>query len=148
MVLLVGCVAGPIYDRGYLRVLLLIGTFWVVFGHMMLSLCTELWQALLAQGFAVGIGAGCLFVPAVALMPQWFSGRLGMAIGIAASGSSTGGIIYPIMYVLLSSIVAFGNDVSSDGASGFTSSSRKSASHGLFVFSDSPSWPLSSSQSP
>lgn len=37
MVLLVGFLSGPIYDRGYFRELLAVGSFGVVFGHMMLS---------------------------------------------------------------------------------------------------------------
>lgn len=36
-----GAVIGPIYDRGHLKLLLLGGTFSIVFGHMMLSLCHE-----------------------------------------------------------------------------------------------------------
>lgn len=92
-----GVVAGPVYDRGYLRSLLVTGSFMIVFGHMMLSLCTEYWQALLAQGFCVGIGAGLLFVPTVSLIPTWFSTRIGLAVGIASSGSSLGGVIYPIV---------------------------------------------------
>ena len=92
MVLIVGSVVGPVYDRGYFRELLLAGTFMIVFGHMMLSLCSEYWQCLLAQGFVVGIGGGCLFVPSVAILPTYFSTKIGMAIGIAASGSSMGGM--------------------------------------------------------
>ena len=46
---------------GYVRLLLAGGSFLIVFGQMMLSLCHEFWQALLAQGFCIGIGAGCLF---------------------------------------------------------------------------------------
>ncbi|KAF2799754.1 monocarboxylate permease-like protein, mch4 [Melanomma pulvis-pyrius CBS 109.77] len=92
-----GLVAGPLYDRGYLRLLLVTGSFMVVFGHMMLSLCTEYWQALLAQAFCVGIGAGLLFVPIVSLIPTWFSTRIGLAVGIASSGSSLGGVIYSIV---------------------------------------------------
>lgn len=104
---LTGVIAGPIYDRGYLRLLLLTGSFLVVFGHMMLSLCTEYWQALLAQAFCVGIGAGLLFVPTVSLIPTWFSTRIGLAIGIASSGSSLGGVIYPIVLYRLISEVGF-----------------------------------------
>lgn len=100
-----GLVAGPIYDRGYLRLLLVTGSFMIVFGFMMLSLCTEYWQALLAQAFCVGIGGGLLFTPTVSLLPTWFSTRVGLAIGIASSGSSLGGVIYPIvLYQLISSI--------------------------------------------
>jgi MFS family permease len=108
VLLLVGVFVGPIYDRGYFKWLLVIGSFLIVFGHMMLSLCTTFWQCLLAQGFVVGIGAGCLFVPGVAIMPTYFSSKIGLAIGLAASGSSTGGIIYPIMFYKLISQVGFG----------------------------------------
>jgi len=101
LVLMVGSISGPIYDRGYFRVLLLVGSFLVVFGHMMLSLCHEFWQCILAQGFTIGIGAGCLFVPAIAIMPTYFSSKIGLAIGLAASGSSMGGIIYPIVFYRL-----------------------------------------------
>ncbi|EMC94852.1 hypothetical protein BAUCODRAFT_36127 [Baudoinia panamericana UAMH 10762] len=107
MVLLVGAVAGPFFDRGYLRYLLIGGGFMVVFGHMMLSLTHSLWQVILAQGFCIGIGAGCLFVPAVALLPTYFSKKLGLAVGLAASGSSMGGIIYPIMFYRLVPEVGF-----------------------------------------
>ncbi|KAI9648866.1 hypothetical protein NHQ30_003507 [Ciborinia camelliae] len=60
---------------------------------------------LLAQGFCIGIGAGCLFVPCVSVLPTYFSTKIGLAVGLAASGSSFGGIIYPIvLYRLLDRI--------------------------------------------
>jgi len=107
-VLMVGAFTGPIYDRGGLRWLLIVGSFGVVFGHMMLSLCKAYWEVLLAQGFVIGLSAGCLYVPAVAILPSYFTTRLGLALGLAASGSSTGGIIYPIMFYKLIDRVGFG----------------------------------------
>jgi MFS family permease len=107
MLLLTGLLSGPIFDRGYLRYLLVFGSFMVVFGHMMLSLCTELWQVMLAQGFVIGIGSGCLFVPAVSILPSYFTTKIGMAIGLAASGSSMGGIIYPIVFYRLVPRIGF-----------------------------------------
>ena len=105
MVLLMGVAVGPIYDYGYLRPLLWTGSFGIVFGHMMLSLCDEYWQVVLAQGFVVGMGAGCLFVPCVSILPTYFSTRVGLALGLAYSGSSIGGIIYPIvLYRLLENL--------------------------------------------
>jgi MFS family permease len=101
MVLLVGTISGPIFDRGYLTSLLVVGATLIVFGHMMLSLCQTYWQSLLAQGFTIGIGAGCLYIPSIAIMPTYFTTRIGLAIGLAASGSSMGGIIYPIMFYKL-----------------------------------------------
>ena len=107
MLLLTGLLSGPIFDRGYLRYLLVFGSFMVVFGHMMLSLCTQLWQVMLAQGFVIGIGSGCLFVPAVSILPSYFTTKIGMAIGLAASGSSMGGIIYPIVFYRLVPRIGF-----------------------------------------
>ena len=108
MVLFTGFLSGPIYDRGYFRWLLLVGSFLVVFGHMMLSICHTYWQVLLAQGFCVGIGAGCLFIPCVAILPSYWSTKLGLAVGLAAAGSSMGGVIYPIVFYKLIDQVGFG----------------------------------------
>ena len=107
MLLFVGIFMGPIYDRGYVRTLLVFGSFMVVFGHMMLSICYEFWQALLAQGFVVGIGTGCLFVPCVAIIPQYFTTKMGAAMGLAASGSALGGVIYPIVLYRLINEIGF-----------------------------------------
>lgn len=98
LMLLVGGLTGPVFDAGHLRLLLIVGTFGVAFGHMMLSLVHEYWEALLAQAFVIGLGAGCLFVPSVAVISQYFDTRLVTAMGLAWSGSSLGGIIYPIMF--------------------------------------------------
>lgn len=99
--LAVGFVSGPLYDRGYMRVMLVVGSFLTVFGYMMTSLCTTLWQVILAQGFCIGIGGGLLFVPSVAILPTYFRRRLGLAVGLAAAGSSMGGVIFPIVFFRL-----------------------------------------------
>lgn len=106
--LLTGMLAGPIYDAGYFRSLLLVGSFMLVFGHMMLSICHVYWQVLLSQGFCVGIGAGLIYVPSVAILSTYFSTKIGAAIGIAASGSSLGGVIYPIVFHRLLPKIGFG----------------------------------------
>ena len=107
LLLTVGFLSGPIYDRGYLRPLVAAGSFMIVFGLMMLSLCTTYWQTLLCQGVVIGIGAGCLFVPCVAVLPTYFSTKLGLAVGIAVSGASLGGVIYPIVLYRLLDQVGF-----------------------------------------
>lgn len=108
MLLTVGFFSGPLYDKGHLRILLIVGSFGIVFGHMMLSLCETYWQVLLAQGFCVGIGAGCLFVPCVAILPTYFNTKLGLVVGLAAAGSSFGGVIYPIVLYRLIDRIGFG----------------------------------------
>jgi predicted MFS family arabinose efflux permease len=103
----VGVITGPLFDAGYIYVLLPLGSFMVVFGYMMTSLATEYYQVMLAQGICVGLGAGCLFVPSVAILPQYFQKRRALANGIAASGSSFGGVIYPVMFNQLQNSVGF-----------------------------------------
>lgn len=103
----VGVIAGPLFDAGYFYFLVPFGSFMVVFGYMMASLSSEYYQIMLAQGICVGIGAGCVFIPAVSLLPQYFNKKRALANGIAASGSSIGGVIYPIMFNKLQQEIGF-----------------------------------------
>jgi MFS family permease len=98
LLLLVGVITGPAYDAGYFRTLISLGAFLIPFGLMMTSLCTEYWQIMLAQAICIGLGNGCMFIPSVAILPQYFSTRKALVNGIAASGSSLGGVIYPIVF--------------------------------------------------
>lgn len=86
----VGVITGPLFDRGYFRTQIVVGSFLVVFGMMMLSLCSAYWQIMLSQGIVVGLGAGMLFLPSVAVLPMYFTNKRALAQGIAASGSSIG----------------------------------------------------------
>ena len=63
----------------------------------MTSLCKEFWQTILAQGFGIGIGVGLIFLPALSIISQYFFKRRALAIGVAVTGSSAGGIVLPIM---------------------------------------------------
>lgn len=90
LLMIVGALTGPVYDAGYFRELLWGGSFFVVFGHMMLSLSTKYYQVLLSQAICIGGGAGLLFVPGVAILSTYFNSRLAFATGAAAVGSSLG----------------------------------------------------------
>jgi predicted MFS family arabinose efflux permease len=103
----VGVITGPLFDAGYFYVMVPFGSFMVVFGYMMTSLASEYYQIMLAQGFCVGIGTGCLFVPSVAILPQYFQKKKALANGIAATGASIGGVIYPIVFYKLEQSVGF-----------------------------------------
>lgn len=103
----IGAVTGSIYDAGYVHSLMLVGSFLVVFGQMMLSLATTYYQVLLAQAICIGIGCGCLFVPGVAILSTYFSTKIATAMGLAASGSSLGGVIYPIIFHRLQPTIGF-----------------------------------------
>lgn len=71
LLILVGVLSGPLFDLGYFRPMLYLGNFLVVFGIMMLSLCTKYWQVFLAQGVCMGLGAGLLYIPSLALVGIW-----------------------------------------------------------------------------
>lgn len=94
LLLIVGLVTGPLYDAGYFYTLLGSGSLLIVFGQMMISICHEYYQALLAQGFCIGIGVGLIFIPGVAVLSTYFTTKLALANGVAAAGSGLGGLPY------------------------------------------------------
>ena len=59
LLLIVGAASGPTYDAGYFYALVWTGSFLIVFGIMMTSLCTQYWQVMLSQGICLGLGSGC-----------------------------------------------------------------------------------------
>lgn len=90
LLIFVGVLSGPLFDLGYFRIMLLVGNFLVVFGIMMLSLCKEYWQVFLSQGLCMGLGAGLLYIPSLALVGVWFSKKRALAMGVVMSGISVG----------------------------------------------------------
>ncbi|KAJ5678432.1 uncharacterized protein N7477_004065 [Penicillium maclennaniae] len=107
LLMLIGVITGPLFDAGYFRGLIAFAGCMLPFGLMMTSLATKYWQLILAQGICVGLAAGCLFVPSVAILPQYFRRKRGLANGLAASGSSIGGVVYPIIFNQLQKQIGF-----------------------------------------
>ncbi|KAH8168295.1 major facilitator superfamily protein [Sarocladium implicatum] len=103
-----GPVVGILYDRHGPRELILVGTFLHVFGIMMTSLGKEYYQIMLAQGVCSALGVSAIFQPALNSVHGWFSTRVGAAFGVVATGSSIGGVIFPIMVTRLIREVGFG----------------------------------------
>lgn len=99
---------GPVFDRGNVRILVFVGAGCVVFGLMMTSLAHEYWHLILAQGIVVGLGGGCTFLTATSILPTYFAKKRSLVMGLAASGSSMGGIIYPITFHMMQPRVGFG----------------------------------------
>ena len=108
LLLFSGLFVGPLFDIGYFRPLLISGNVLVVVGMMLTrsactaipvayhhglisrSICKDYWQIVIAQGIVVGLGFGCIFVPSIAILPQYFAKRLQFANGVAAVGSGLG----------------------------------------------------------
>lgn len=68
----------------------------MVLSVMMTSLCKEYYQFMLAQGIMGGIASGMLFAPVMTCVSHYFHQRRSAALGVTVSGSSIGGIIFPI----------------------------------------------------
>ncbi|ROW07747.1 hypothetical protein VMCG_03632 [Cytospora schulzeri] len=108
LLMLVGVIAGPLYDAGHFRHLLVSGLLLIVLGQFMTSLGTQYWHILLAQGVCVGVGMGLTFLPSTAILSQYFTTRRALAIGVASTGSPLAGIVLPVIFSRLVDTVGFG----------------------------------------
>ncbi|KZT64725.1 MFS general substrate transporter [Daedalea quercina L-15889] len=107
LLLLVGSLTGPVFDMGYFRTLIIVGSFLMVFSLMMTSLSTKYYEAFLALGVTFGLGSGCVFVPGVAIVSTYFNKRRGLAVGVATSGSSVGAVVYLSVFHQLQPKIGF-----------------------------------------
>ncbi|KXN86183.1 Riboflavin transporter MCH5 [Leucoagaricus sp. SymC.cos] len=91
--------AGKLLDKGYFRQTFLAGSLIYVFSLFMVSLAhpDKYYQIYLSQGIGMGVGAGLLYTPSVAVQAHYWRRKRAMAMGIVASGTSIGGVIFPIM---------------------------------------------------
>ncbi|KAJ7639243.1 MFS general substrate transporter [Roridomyces roridus] len=96
---ILGVVSGKLFDKGHFRLLMISGSLLFLFSSFMLSLVKphHLYQALLSQGFGMGIGSGLMFLPALGLSSHYFRRRRAVAMGIMISSGSFGGVIYSIL---------------------------------------------------
>ncbi|EXJ87268.1 hypothetical protein A1O3_04227 [Capronia epimyces CBS 606.96] len=92
-----GLIAGPMTDLWGPRVVLWPFSIIYVASVMLTSICKKYWHFILAQGVLGGLANGLAYAPAVAVIGQYFHKRRPLAMGIASSGSSLGGVIFPVM---------------------------------------------------
>ncbi|GLA40766.1 hypothetical protein AnigIFM63309_008602 [Aspergillus niger] len=89
--------AGRATDAGFFRVMYPLGVLLQLVGIFMLSLCKTYWQIFLAQAVCMGLGNGLTFSPGLSVMSAYFMKNRAFAVGLAASGAATGGLIYPVL---------------------------------------------------
>ena len=104
----IGTFSGRATDGGYFKITFVTGSIIQLIGVFMTSLCTEYWQVFLAQGVCTGLGNGLVFVPSVSLLSTYFLRNRSLALGFAASGSSTGGLVFPAIAEQLLPRAGFG----------------------------------------
>ena len=85
-----GVVAGPMYDRGFSCIMVIIGSGLLVAGLFLTSFARLYWQLMMTQGIMVGLGGGLLFLPGLLALSCHFRRKIALAQGIATSGGSLG----------------------------------------------------------
>ncbi|KAI5450482.1 hypothetical protein NCC49_003103 [Naganishia albida] len=103
-----GLPAGKLFDLGFFRPCFLFGAVTLTASQLGLSFANSFATLFIAQGLFMGIGMGIVFNMAIACPSHWFLKRRGMALGLVAAGSSTGGVCFPIMIQRLIPRIGFG----------------------------------------
>jgi MFS family permease len=97
-----GIAAGYIGDRFGPRPLIITGAISVGLGLVLTSHIEHIWMGYLTYGFGLGIGAGCCFIPMVAVVSGWFERHRNAAIGLTVSGIGCGTLfVVPLVGVMI-----------------------------------------------
>ncbi|PGH04015.1 hypothetical protein AJ80_08599 [Polytolypa hystricis UAMH7299] len=102
-----GLQVGPIFDAKGPRVLVLIGSILIVTSLTIFGFAQHYWHFMLSMGVLCGLGACFVFTPAVANPGHFFLRLRGRATGLAATGGSAGGVVFPLMLEQLLPRVGF-----------------------------------------
>ena len=94
-----GIFAGRLFDAGYFYYLISFGSLLYLAAYYLLSLAHQdaFYQVFLCQGVAAGLAQGFLFLPAVSVIAHHFKRKRSFAMGLVITGSSCGGLVFPIM---------------------------------------------------
>lgn len=93
---------GNLLDRISLRAAILVGCVLLCGGYVALSFATAFWQVLVIYGVFMApsqMTVGTLAM--TVLISRWFSSMRGRAMGIALTGVSLGGFVFPLMAQIL-----------------------------------------------
>lgn len=77
-------------------------------GQLTITLLLEFYQFILSFGVLSGIASSLLFTPSITAVGHFFKKRRGLATGLASTGGSVGGIVFPLMLTELFERVGFG----------------------------------------
>jgi MFS transporter, OFA family, oxalate/formate antiporter len=90
-----GVVSGPLADRWGARRIASLGMGLVGLGLVLAGQARTIGQVYAAYSIGIGLGVGCAYVPAVAVVQRWFVKRRGFASGLAVSGIGVGTLVMP-----------------------------------------------------
>lgn len=93
-----GIQIGPIFDAFGPRVLVLVGSVCLFTSMMVLAQCKEYWHFILTYSVLAGIGSSLMITPPLASVGHFFNRRRAFATGLAMTGASIGGVIFPLAF--------------------------------------------------
>ncbi|KAI9662543.1 MAG: hypothetical protein M1821_008710 [Bathelium mastoideum] len=91
----IGTFSGRAVDAGLFHHVFVSGFVLQLIGVFMTSLATKYWQLFVAQGVCTGLANGLQFCSTMSLISTYFSKKRAFAMGVAATGSATGGLVFP-----------------------------------------------------
>ncbi|TVY42503.1 Aspyridones efflux protein [Lachnellula subtilissima] len=97
LTLFLGTFAGIALDSGLYRVVLFVGPLLQLIGIFLTSISTKYWHLVVVQGIVQGLGDGLIFGPTITNISTYFSKKRSLAMAIVASGTATGGVVFPII---------------------------------------------------
>lgn len=97
ILLFISTLSGRATDAGFARHVVLAGSLLLLVGTFATSWATEYWQIFLSQGVCVGISLGLIWLPSTTMISHYFVKKRALALTIASTGTSTGGMIFPAM---------------------------------------------------
>lgn len=87
---------GPLLDKKSLRAFMAFGCISLCIGFALLAFSQSVWQVIAIYAVFISIGSLLLgALTASTLVARWFDKRRGQALGIAAIGTSIGGLLFP-----------------------------------------------------
>jgi len=97
ILLFISIFSGRAADAGLTRQFVLAGSLLLLLGTFATSWATQYWHIFLAQGVCVGVSLGLMWLPSLTLISHYFVRKRVLALTIASTGTSTGGMIFPAM---------------------------------------------------
>lgn len=102
-----GIQIGPIFDAKGPRILVICGGIGTVLFLVLLGFCTAYWHFMIVFGVLGGISLSLAFSPSISIVAHYFHRRRGLATGIASSGASFGGVVFPLLFQNVVSQIGF-----------------------------------------
>lgn len=92
-----GVQIGPVFDAKGPRWIVVAGTLCLLSAMVGVAFSSKYWHFILTFSILGGLGTSLIFTPAVASIAHFFLKKRANATGLAATGGSVGGIIFPLM---------------------------------------------------